>query len=431
MDRSAHLGEHLRRLRAERGLTQRELAEPEFSRGYLWALEAGRKTPTDEVLRYLAGRLGVSEDDLRHGRPTGLAEDLRERLAQVRRRSAVGQVWAAIAEFAEIAREAAQAHLVEEAALATRCLAEARMTLGEAGQALTDLRTLGPTLTELSSPLWASVIAVEAAARYRIESAEAAITLLEKALGELRARPSAQPDAELRLESALIHPCLASGAVERARQAAERGRLLLAHAAEPEWIAMYHLNAGQFWQAVGELAEAERGLVTATRLYRELGMEVLVARCLWSRGYVLGRMDRLPEAREELAQARRILSEAGAVFEYAGATLEACDLARRLGDLDEAAALAEETRRLHEEFEYAEGLGEAHRLIGLIARDRGDLDAAESALRRSLDLQIGAGLCGEAVATARVLGALLLGVGQLAAGIAVLRRAVVAAEETG
>src|ERR671931_135814 len=61
------IGERLRRLRLERGLSQRELASPGVSYAYISRIEAGARRPSVKALRLLAQKLGVSADYLETG----------------------------------------------------------------------------------------------------------------------------------------------------------------------------------------------------------------------------------------------------------------------------------------------------------------------------------------------------------------------------
>ena len=45
------IGRRVQRLRAERGMTQRQLAEPAYTPAYISTLEAGRVRPSEEALR--------------------------------------------------------------------------------------------------------------------------------------------------------------------------------------------------------------------------------------------------------------------------------------------------------------------------------------------------------------------------------------------
>src|SRR5215510_14888383 len=61
------LGERLKRLRKERGLSQRELSSPGVSYAYISRIEAGARQPSVKALRKLARKLGVSAEYLETG----------------------------------------------------------------------------------------------------------------------------------------------------------------------------------------------------------------------------------------------------------------------------------------------------------------------------------------------------------------------------
>src|SRR6266446_1808235 len=61
------IGQRLKRLRLERGLSQRELAAPGVSYAYISRIEAGTRQPSVKALRKLATKLGVSADYLESG----------------------------------------------------------------------------------------------------------------------------------------------------------------------------------------------------------------------------------------------------------------------------------------------------------------------------------------------------------------------------
>jgi transcriptional regulator with XRE-family HTH domain len=63
------VGQRIRRLRLERGLSQRELAEPGISYAYLSRIEAGQRQPSVKALRIVAKKLGVSVEQLETGAP--------------------------------------------------------------------------------------------------------------------------------------------------------------------------------------------------------------------------------------------------------------------------------------------------------------------------------------------------------------------------
>ncbi len=70
------IGQRLRRVRLERGLSQRELAEPGVSYAYISRIESGSRQPSVKALRKLARRLGVSPEYLERGVDLAPREDL-------------------------------------------------------------------------------------------------------------------------------------------------------------------------------------------------------------------------------------------------------------------------------------------------------------------------------------------------------------------
>ena len=61
------IGERLKRLRLDRGFSQRELAAPGVSYAYISRIEAGTRQPSVKALRRLAVKLNVSADYLERG----------------------------------------------------------------------------------------------------------------------------------------------------------------------------------------------------------------------------------------------------------------------------------------------------------------------------------------------------------------------------
>lgn len=64
---SETVGQRLRRLRLEAGISQRELAGPGVSYAYISRIEAGTRRPSVKALRVLAERLGVMVEYLETG----------------------------------------------------------------------------------------------------------------------------------------------------------------------------------------------------------------------------------------------------------------------------------------------------------------------------------------------------------------------------
>jgi transcriptional regulator with XRE-family HTH domain len=77
------IGQRLKRLRLDRGLSQRELAAPGVSYAYISRIEAGTRQPSVKALRRLAANLGVSADYLETGSKIDPSADREIRLSDL------------------------------------------------------------------------------------------------------------------------------------------------------------------------------------------------------------------------------------------------------------------------------------------------------------------------------------------------------------
>jgi transcriptional regulator with XRE-family HTH domain len=81
--RSETLGQRIRRLRQDRGLSLAKVSGGDFSRAFLNQVELGRSQPSTRVLRVIAGRLGTEVDYLLEGRLPGVERELALEKARV------------------------------------------------------------------------------------------------------------------------------------------------------------------------------------------------------------------------------------------------------------------------------------------------------------------------------------------------------------
>src|SRR5580765_2635112 len=70
------LGERIRRIRQERGLSLARVGGADFTRAFLSQVELGQSQPSTRVLRVIAGRLGTEVDYLLEGRLPGVEREL-------------------------------------------------------------------------------------------------------------------------------------------------------------------------------------------------------------------------------------------------------------------------------------------------------------------------------------------------------------------
>src|SRR5205085_3489907 len=85
------IGQRLRRLRLEKGLSQRELAGPGVSYAYISRIEGGQRQPSLRAIRRLAHKLGVSAQYLETGSVTTSEEEREIRLSESELRLSLGE----------------------------------------------------------------------------------------------------------------------------------------------------------------------------------------------------------------------------------------------------------------------------------------------------------------------------------------------------
>src|SRR5713226_7307452 len=78
------LGNRIRDLRTQAGLTKTALAKPQYTVSYVSQIEAGLRTPSAQAMAFFASRLAVSPHFLATGVPEDIEDHLRYDLERVR-----------------------------------------------------------------------------------------------------------------------------------------------------------------------------------------------------------------------------------------------------------------------------------------------------------------------------------------------------------
>src|SRR5438046_9531694 len=90
----ADVGARIRSLRTAKGMTQAQVAEPNYTKAYISMLESGRTRASMKALEHIAGVLGVNPSDLLGGASTPATPQLD--LLEARRLLEVGDGNAAV-----------------------------------------------------------------------------------------------------------------------------------------------------------------------------------------------------------------------------------------------------------------------------------------------------------------------------------------------
>jgi tetratricopeptide (TPR) repeat protein len=182
--RGSRLGDRLRQLRVSAGLTQTDLAGDRFSKEYISQIERGKTRPTEETIKWLAGRLGVDASFL----ASGVSTDERARAEAVLARAealaerrdydeAIDEYTTALAAVVATGAVDLQVRVLSGEAWARAHRGEARpaIELLEQARGLVE----GPSFSDLDR---AEVLFRLGVARYLISSIPTSIALLGEAL---------------------------------------------------------------------------------------------------------------------------------------------------------------------------------------------------------------------------------------------------------
>lgn len=411
------IGRRVQQLRAERGLTQRQLAEPAYTPAYISTLEAGRVRASDEALRHIAERLGVAYEELATGRPAHLATGLRLRLTGAQRTLVMGEAETATALYAGLLAEAEAHGLVDEQAAALLGLGECALDTGDLETARTYFERSEACLADQPLPVRVPALRGRAVSHYLAGELRYAVYLLESTLDELNRGGLHDPDALLLLYASAIGPYMDMGAHARAAQAGELALALAPQVGDPALLARMHRSVARTLLAEGRVAEADASLAKAVELYRQLQIRTELANCHWMRGYVYAQDGELELAEGELRQALTMLTATRAALYSSQVAVELADVLHRRGKSDEAAALLHDVLSDLSSERGALHSAAAHRLLGIIAEDARDTEAAEEHYVRALSLLERAGAAGDLADLCRLLGDLLRRTGRVEAAL--------------
>ncbi|MCY0921422.1 tetratricopeptide repeat protein [Streptomyces sp. H27-G5] len=416
MDEQALIGSRVHRLRTERGLTQRQLAEPAYTPAYISTLESGRVRPSEAALRFLAERLGTSYEELATGRPPHLATELRLALTDAQRALATGAADEAAVHYRRLLTDAELLDLTPERAEALLGLGDCALESGELASATAHFEAAERLLADEPLPRRARPIRGRAVAHLLAGELRYACYLLESTIDELNAGGLGDPEALVLLYAAVIGPYIDMGAHARAARAAELALALAPHVQDPALVAGMHRQVARTFLAEGRVVDADASLAKAQSVYRQLRLRTDLAHCHWMRGYVQAQNGELAAAEVELRTARDMLSAKRAVLYTAQVEVELADVLRRLGRHDEAAGLLSAVLELGDSHG-AVHAGGAHRLLGLIAEERGEVESAEEHYVQALALLERSGATGDLADLCRLLGDLLRRTGRIEAAL--------------
>jgi transcriptional regulator with XRE-family HTH domain len=376
------IGTRIRRLRLERGLSQRELSGPGVSYAYVSRIEAGQREPSLKALRILARKLRVSLEMLETGAAVSEAHDRQLRLADAELELSLGtDLRAAEESFRALlvdARESGDTY-VEARARAGRGIALA--ALGEARTAAAELERALDT-DALVPELRPEAYRALARCYRRLGMPQRAVQLLERCVEELGQRP---PGDEA---SAALYTTYLSQALEERGEAAGARIALLEARERLEAIGDARARVRLYWSLARAAAEEKRFDRSLAYTWRAVALleanedTVELARAHLTAARMLVEEGQGESAGIHLERAEWLLQLAGEPGELGILRTEQSRWAAEVGRVDEALERAREAVEILDGYEEQGGawyaLGVAHAL-------RNETDEADAAFRSAVD----------------------------------------------
>ncbi|MGB2875403.1 MAG: helix-turn-helix domain-containing protein [Gaiellaceae bacterium] len=419
---SESLGERLRRLRKERGLSQRDLSEPGVSYAYISRIEAGARQPSVKALRKLAHKLGVSADYLETGNEMRPEDERELRLSEAELKLRLGGDAAeSEADFRGLLEEAAEAGDQEAVLRARLGLGEAAARRGDYAQAIEQLEA--PVSEGVLSPLsHGDVFATLARAYSAIGRPERAVDLMERSLAEVRERAVDDVAAEVRFATYLSYALADLRDLAGAREVVQEALVRAEGGADPYsrvrlyWsLARLELMEGNPRTALRQIHRAI-GLLEATEDTRQLARAHLFC------GETLIDEGDTEAAGPHLQRAERLLGDNADAADLGWLWSEQARQRALSGDHAGAAALAERALEILKGSDPLK-VARAHAALAEAHSAAGDMDGADSEYRQAVELFADEGRWQEAASASRAWAQALRGVGRDHEAFEVLDRA--------
>lgn len=417
----SRLGARIRRLRLERDLPQREVAEPLITTAYLSLIESGKRAPSENVLAHIARRLGIDTVELQTGRSAGYEAELELDLTQARSYAYRGDLTAADDKLVQVTKAARRFRLTRLQARAICVAASLEERRGDfaAARDLYD-EAQGLLQVEPAHLRFEAVVGYARCTKHiENEGSRLAIHILESFLVELKHSGLNDPGARMRVLSSLVHLYRSVGYEQRSVAAAEEALSLGSQVDDPEQVACMSMNVARSLLEQGRHDDAVAALRSAEKVYQSLDWPLPEVRSKINRGIVEVDKGRLEAAKQTFTDALAILerhpderSDLAAVLDQLGR------VERLLGDASSATGLLTRARQVLPEDDLFERAMNARELGLTLASSKPT--RAQRELRASADLYKAAGSSKEAGRSLLELGRILSDVGDSEKAVAVL-----------
>ena len=379
------LGERLRRLRKERGLSQQAISGPGLTTAHISRIEAGLRRPSVRAIRALAKKLDVTPEYLETGTQLGPRGDLELRIADAELELRIGTAQP------EATVENLQSLISEARVLGDPLItARAAAALGVALTATSSYAQAIPLLEEatasssITATLRPDVFLALARAHSAAGSIAKSISVLEASLDYVREYANEHVGAYMRFAVSLSYALTDAGRFDEARASLEKA--MEEHGDDCDRRA----QVSNYWTLARITAMSGETPVALDHLRRAIALLeadedlLAVAKAEGAYGQLLVIEGRFEEARGPLDKCVRTLEGAGRSDDLGLFVTDQAICVAELGDADEAERLANKALGLLEQSPREQGGA-----IGALALSRAikkDATGAEPLFARAVDL---------------------------------------------
>jgi tetratricopeptide (TPR) repeat protein len=385
------LGERLRTLRLNAGLTQTDLAGERFSKEYVSQIERGKTRPTQETIEWLAQRLGVDSGFLASGVSADERGRIETALARAEALSAHHEYADSLEEFQKI-RPAILGIASPE--LEVRALAGEAWALMRAGEVKQAIELLNRARGLTEDPMFSDVDRADVlfrlgVSRYQLSSIQTSLGLFNEAL-TLAERAGLPCD---RLRADILHwrsRCYRRQRdYEAAQEDLERALELSEALDDVRAVARVYFQASLVAERQGHWVLARKYAEQAKGQYEELADRATVGRLLNNLGGINFLLGKPEEAIEQLNESFKVLLEHGSEADAARAVSSLAQIHLRTGRVESAEEQARQALKLlGDRVDVIDEIGNAQLVLGRSLLEQGRLDEAASAFdvaERSFD----------------------------------------------
>jgi transcriptional regulator with XRE-family HTH domain len=380
------VGARLKRLRLQRGFSQRDLSSPGVSYAYISRIEAGARTPSVKALRKLAQKLGVSVEYLETGKDIREVDDRELRLADAELELRLEENTSTVeAKLEAILKEASAAG---DATSAIRARIALGLVAAQRGNHLEAVEQLEAATRDEHAPpphLRPDLYTTLGQSYAALGAPERAVQVFERCLKHVEEASPADVVAQIRYATFLSYALTDAGDYA---QAAEIVRDALSRAADqtdPYTRVRLYWSLARLSGIAGRSGEALEYIRSAIALLKATDDGIALARAYLLAAGLEIRRGAATEAKQHLELAERLLGSIPEPADVGMLRIGQSRVAALDGDADGAVERARDALALLGDFYGGEQGSAVHALATGLAL-QGDEKGAEDSYRRAVDL---------------------------------------------